>query len=199
MPRDSRREDVLVGAEKVFAEFGFDRATMRMIAEEAGVRLPLVVYHFETKLKLYRSVFEAHQHLNEHRRTLLESVNLDADDAVENVIDAFLSIVHAAEGDVRRQRYLRLVLREAGDPAAVERGIIADLFDPMAREFIRALEYVLPDKPAGFHRWAYLFSVGSLTLTSSDARERDLADGAPHELTRIELLKRYLVAAFRHG
>ncbi|MBC3191353.1 TetR/AcrR family transcriptional regulator [Pseudonocardia sp. C8] len=199
MPRASRKDDVLRAAEKVFAEHGYERATMRLIADEAGVRLPLVVYHFETKLNLYRSVFEAHQYLNEQRLERLRAVDLDAPDALDEIVAAFLSIGRVDRDDLRKQRYLRLVLREAGDPLSGERGIIADLFDPMAREFIAALETAVPSKPAGFHRWAYIFSVGALTMSNFDDRERALAAGASSAVDRIDFLQDYIVAALRHG
>lgn len=189
----SKRSVILDAAEKVFAESGYDAATMRTIAREAGVGLTLVVYHFETKLNLYREVFLAHQATNDERRRRVNAVDPSAPDAVEQIVDAFLTIT-----DLSTPVYARLVAREAADPSAAGRGIIKDLFDPMARDFITQLQRALPDKPAGFHAWAYLFCVGALTTTAADERPRELMPDAQLGDHRAAL-RAYLIAALRHG
>ncbi|MGB3095135.1 MAG: TetR/AcrR family transcriptional regulator [Candidatus Deferrimicrobiaceae bacterium] len=47
------QERIFTAALKVFAGRGFDGASMRLIAERAGVGQPLVVYHFPTKEDLW--------------------------------------------------------------------------------------------------------------------------------------------------
>ncbi|WP_353113966.1 TetR/AcrR family transcriptional regulator [Microbacterium sp.] len=198
-PPPTRKEAILAAAERVFAEEGYDRATLRTIAAAAGVKLSLLVYHFESKAQLYRAVFERHQHINEERREQLRGVDLAAGDALEQIVDAFLHTAYLAERDAALAQYFGLVLREASDPSSAERTIIRDLFDPMAREFIAALRAVLPDKPEGFHRQAYLFAVGALTLTANDARERELAGAEGAAPSRAAVLRGFLVAALRGG
>lgn len=61
----SKRERVLDVAERLFAAGGFDGVSMRDIASAADVGLPLIVYHFETKMGLYRALFE-------RRKTVLD-------------------------------------------------------------------------------------------------------------------------------
>lgn len=199
MDRPSKRSHILQAAEQLFADKGYDRATMRNIADAAGVRLPLVVYHFETKLKLYRAVFEEYQYWNEARRDALRRVDTAAQDALEQIVAAFLLVGSHAQADTRSANYLRVVLLEAADPHSGERAIIQDLFDPMAREFIAALEAVLPLKPPGFHRWAYLFAVGAYASTNVGTRERALADGEPECGGRLEYLHRFICGGIRHG
>ena len=53
----SARERILDEAQRVFARFGYDGASMRRIAEAAGVPVALVSYHFGSKDGLYRAVF----------------------------------------------------------------------------------------------------------------------------------------------
>jgi len=199
MSRPSKRGEVLRAAEVVFADKGYDRATMRNVAEAANVGLPLVVYHFGTKLNLYRSVFEDFQHWNDSRRKALASVDLQDENALEQIVEAFLLVARHSETDPSIRNYLRLVLREASDPHAHERGIIDDLFDPMARDFITALEAALPDKPKGFHRWAYLFAVGAYTSTNFSERERSLAAPEEPKGDRLQYLHNFICAGMRYG
>jgi len=52
------RERILRAAEVTFGEFGFDAARLEDIAEQAGIRRPSLLYHFETKDLLYGAVVE---------------------------------------------------------------------------------------------------------------------------------------------
>ncbi|KUF06669.1 TetR/AcrR family transcriptional regulator [Leucobacter sp. G161] len=198
MSRPSRREDILRAAETVFADKGFDAASMRNIADEAGVGLPLVVYHFETKLNLYRTIFEHHQHLNESRMRELREIDVTATDALEAAVSAFLRLSSNSINDERVANYLTIVLREAGDPHAYDRDILDALFDPMAREFIATLSRIIPGKPEGFHEWAYLFAVGAHISTNVGERGRRIV-GEAGARARLEYLHSFICAGIRHG
>lgn len=51
-------ERILEAAELAFADHGFARATLADIARRAGIRRPSLLYHFESKEKLYTAVVE---------------------------------------------------------------------------------------------------------------------------------------------
>ncbi len=55
---DSTRAQLLKEAKKVFAEKGFDGATVKDICEAAGLNVSLVSYHFGGKEKLYAECLE---------------------------------------------------------------------------------------------------------------------------------------------
>ncbi len=54
----STKDTLLKAAKKVFALKGFDGATVKDIAEEAGVNVSLVSYHFDGKENLFRTCIE---------------------------------------------------------------------------------------------------------------------------------------------
>ena len=192
MPRD-RRDNILRAAEKVFALEGYHGTTMRQIATEANVQLSLVVYHFTAKINLYTEIFRSRQYINDNRRARLAAVDLNAPDAVENIVKAFVGPVLALHDNPDDVWFARLVFREAADPSSQQRAIMAELFDPMAREFIAALRTALPGKPPGFHEWAYLFSVGALTQSAFDTRIARLTDTPAGD--KHEFLRAYIVGA----
>ncbi|MEL6640417.1 MAG: TetR/AcrR family transcriptional regulator [Pseudomonadota bacterium] len=57
--REETRERILIAAERVFAEYGFEGASFSRIAAEAELPKSNIVYYFETKMKLYRLVVES--------------------------------------------------------------------------------------------------------------------------------------------
>lgn len=52
------REALLAAAKKVFAQKGFEGATVKDLSDEAGVNVSLVSYHFGGKEGLYRTALE---------------------------------------------------------------------------------------------------------------------------------------------
>ena len=60
--------------------------------------------------------------------------------------------------------YTRLIAREGTDPREAERGTVRDLLDPVARDFIQAVEQVLPGHRRADVHWAYYFFVSTLQM-----------------------------------
>ncbi len=56
--RPDRRYAILLAAEKLFAQRGYNGVSIRQIADEAGVPLALVGYYFGPKNELFRAIFE---------------------------------------------------------------------------------------------------------------------------------------------
>jgi AcrR family transcriptional regulator len=194
-----RRDQILVAAEQVFAEEGYDATTMRNVARAAGVKLALLQYHFGTKIGLYTAIFERRQYVNEERLALLHAIpDLTAPSALEEIVEALIGPplrLHHSPDDVW---FARLILRETADPSNHDRPVMRRFFDPLAKEFISALRVCLPDKPADFHVWAYLFSIGALTQSVHDGRALAI-DPHVSERSKVVLLRRYVVAALRYS
>ena len=60
---EDRREQILDAAVRVFAEKGFDRATNKDIASEAGITPGLIYHYFKSKEDLLRAILEEHSPL----------------------------------------------------------------------------------------------------------------------------------------
>lgn len=56
VPQEDGRSRILAAALEVFSTSGFEGASLRQIADRAGVMHQLVVYHFKTKEALWRAV-----------------------------------------------------------------------------------------------------------------------------------------------
>nr|KAJ8741667.1 TetR/AcrR family transcriptional regulator [Delftia sp. PS-11] len=198
----SKRERILDAAERLFAEGGFDGVSMRDIAAAAGVGLPLIVYHFETKKNLYRALFDRYKAVLDARLAALRQPLEPGEDALEHIVRSFVLPVIQSQSDEAGLAYARLVARESSDPREAERGIVQDYFDPFAIEFIRAIEQALPELGSDYAHWAYLFAVGALVMSVFDTRIERLSAGA-FRAGDIEhkagYLVRFIVAGIRAG
>lgn len=100
-PEDTR-DKLLAAAKRIFAEKGYGGATVKEIADEAGVNISLISYHFQGKEGLLRSCLEA---FGQDRLRDAQSI-LTAPDSAEDMraklrlwADQFLRC-HIDEGDV---------------------------------------------------------------------------------------------------
>ncbi|AZC18483.1 TetR/AcrR family transcriptional regulator [Pseudomonas sp. CMR5c] len=194
----SKRESILDAAERLFAEGGYDGVSMRDIAAAANVGLPLVVYHFKTKLNLYRELFERRKSVLEARQALLRQPLADAEDPLEHIVRAFVTPVMSIQHDEAGVAYAKLVARESSDPKEAGRGIVEALFDPFAAEFIAAIRRALPDITAAAAHWAYHFAVGALVMSVFDERIERISAGEVKAMD-IEVKTNYLISFITAG
>ena len=53
----NRKQDILLAAERLFAQRGFHGVSIRDIADEAGVQLALIGYYYGPKVSLYHEIY----------------------------------------------------------------------------------------------------------------------------------------------
>lgn len=162
----TRLSAILNAAERVFGEHGYAGASMRNIAEEAGVAQALVHYHYATKDKLYEAVFERRSSaINQYRGKLLDALFASERTAtVEDVLTiAFtpLSEIFHGEDAVNLALYVQLVASVSLGSDERSRRIRETYYDPIAERIIDALHTVMPGISREHATWAYLFSVGA--------------------------------------
>ena len=165
--RPGTRDRVLAAAERLFAEYGYDGVSIRQIGAEADAQIALINYHFGTKEDLYRAVFEHRiAPVNERRRAALARAlaTPGSPPRLVAVLDALARPWIEMRGTEEGRQYTRLIAREVNDPREAERGIVRDLLDPLAVEFLTAMEAVLPDRDRGDVHAAYHFLTSTLLL-----------------------------------
>lgn len=176
------RERILAAAEQVFADLGFDGASVRQIATRAAVPIGLVSYHFGGKLGAYRAVFERRTPaVVEQRRAGLALAELedDPDRRLALVVKAVLVPMLNLRTGEGRGSFGTLLAREVADPKSVERGIIQSMLDPVAQSVIEQLHAVLPGRTDAQVHWAYQAMIGTMVFVMADAgRIKRLSGGA---------------------
>ena len=162
------RHRILATAERLFADYGYDGVSMRRIGTEADAPIALIAYHFGSKEKLYRAVFE-HRivPLNERRRAALAQARSlpGSPPVIEAVLDALARPWIEMRDTDEGRHYTRLIAREVNDPREAGRGIVRDLLDPIALEFLDAMAQALPGRPRADIHWGYHVFVSTLLLT----------------------------------
>ncbi len=158
LPSEPRREPedtserLLDAAERLFAERGFEGASLRAITQAAGTSVSAANYHFGSKEGLLAATLRRHvQPVIETRLARLAALEEAAAGApleIEAVLDAFLRPVfeqRAADAE-KRQAYRRISARLFHDPPDVVSHLKEDLFAEVSERFLDALARALPDK-----------------------------------------------------
>ncbi|MCC6809111.1 MAG: TetR/AcrR family transcriptional regulator [Deltaproteobacteria bacterium] len=128
------RDRLLVAAEAEFGRVGFDRARLEDIAKVAGISRPSLLYHFETKEKLYERVVR--NVFNKIGELFMESIK-DAGDfreRLDRVIVRYIAFVD------EHPAVALIVLRELLDASPFSRRIITNEVLPLLDEVARFIE-----------------------------------------------------------
>jgi AcrR family transcriptional regulator len=133
---ETRREDILAAATRLFAARGFDGTSTREIADEAGAKHSLLFYHFRSKGDLYlATVLRQVQHLS----AALDAALADAEDPVAR-LSAYVEVYY--ECFSTREPGLAVCLRELnGLPPELARQIA----DAHNRQTTDRLEQIIAD------------------------------------------------------
>lgn len=175
----NRKETILRTAERLFAQRGFHGVSIRDIAEEAGVPLALVGYHYGPKVDLYHEIYRQRAGYVQERLNMLARVQQDAapGQRLEEIVKAFVLPVLKVAATPDGRIFLRLMSRGMNDQVAEDEPVIRELFDPLAHAFIDALKDALPGASLGEAAWCYQFALGALLHHVIDERVERLSYG----------------------
>lgn len=161
---------ILDAAERVFAEYGFDGASIRDIAGAAGAQVGLVHHHGGGKEELFhQTVARRADELSGLRMDALTLRKSHGDLTVHDVIDCFISpyITVAQTGGPQWLAYARLVAWVSADPRW--RDIAAECFDPTARQFIAEIAALCPDADPERIATGFVYSVAAMLAQLTSA------------------------------
>lgn len=199
--RPDRKADILLAAEKLFAQRGYHAVTIRQIAEEAGVPLALVGYYYGQKHELFQAIFAHWNSTIEERVNNLQAITLAPQDpkTLPAIIEAFIGPVLRLRSSSEGEYYALLVARELYHATNETDQVLRAYFDPLAHAFIDALNVALPQATRGQIAWVYQFALGSLLHHISDSRIERLSRGenTSGEPAAAEMLSSFIVGGIR--
>ncbi len=199
MRKGERTKDrILDAAERLFADHGYDGVSLRDVGQAAGVPIALASYYFGGKDGLYRAVFERRiAPISERRRAALRAAMARGKaPTIEEILDALARPWVELRRTRGGQHYSRLLARETADPNESRRGIVRELLDPIAVEFIAAMETALPQFPRAEIHWAYHFFIGALLLVLINPGRTRRLSGALCDMSDADAATRNIVDFF---
>ncbi len=178
----SRFDAILDAAEIVFANSGFSGASVREIANRAGVAQALVHYHFDTKEKLFEATTARRaMHINNARGQLLDdlmgsSIRPSLENLVEALFRPTIETGHQlAEGG---GNFSRILVSIANSHDKRDQDLVEQYYDPIAQRFISAFNQIVPGLSNKSATWAYMFSIGvGMTMMAQTGRSARLSGG----------------------
>lgn len=188
---------VFDAAEQVFAERGFDGATIRDIAAVAGEPVGTIHHHGGGKAVLFHaSVARRAETLSLARLAALAELKADGTPRLEAVLAAFMRpFFDLSREDPGWRNYARLVAYVSVDDRW--RAVSAECFDRTAAVFIDEIRHL---RPRVSHRQVaegFVFSVSAmLALLTSRSRIDALGAGSETEDQQIDHLIRFCAAGF---
>lgn len=96
MDYSDKQKQIILTAERLFSEKGYEGTSVRDIADEAGVNIAMISYYFGSKEKLMEALFEqrttniklkVESLLQDDQRTPLKKVEALADNFINRIID----------------------------------------------------------------------------------------------------------------
>ncbi|WP_282168625.1 TetR/AcrR family transcriptional regulator [Ruegeria atlantica] len=171
------RERILDAAELVFAEQGFDGASIRDIAERAQVQKANVNFHGGPKYELFeRIVARRASELSQERREAISRLEECGDWDAADLMSAFMRplLTRAFSNDPQWLAYARIVAIVSAD--ARWHALAKTHFDPVASLVVQKLCTKYPEADPANVAGALVFSVSSmLALCTSEWRIRALS------------------------
>lgn len=140
------RERLLRAAMEVFAEYGFEAATIRDICRRADANVAAVHYHFGDKKRLYSAIFDTVFALLRERRTGFLPPDAPGSERLRSYILALFEEIFYCDGDTDRCTQLAAIyLAEMARPTEVLDGIVDEYMRRDAEELYAIVGTLLGD------------------------------------------------------
>lgn len=142
---------ILDVSERLFADRGFAKTSLRDITSEAGVNLAAVNYHFGSKEALLSAILERRfRPINDKRIALLDELEASAGKhgpELEDILRAFLGPPFQAWAEMGEcvRKFLKLVGQIHAEINEEVRAVFIDQFDVVLQRYTAALQRALPD------------------------------------------------------
>lgn len=143
-PNLDPRQRLLEAAEELFAQRGFDGATVREICDRAGMNVAAVNYHFGDKETLFvETVRNAHACSMAGQPPPAWPAGTPP---VEKLRDFIRAMAKAMNGPVRPSA-LQLMMREIANPSPAVEAVVEQFIRPMAHGLVAIVSELFPHLP----------------------------------------------------
>ncbi len=183
---DSDRSDgktrILDAAERLFAEKGYDKCSLRDIAAAAEINVGLMHYFFKTKENLFKQTYLRRGILITEQRIkaldLAESESADGSLDVETILRLFLTPAVQSARTRGGKWFAKIQARLQQEHSEFSRNLRSELYDESSKRYVEAFARALPSIPRQTIYWRFVFILGTYQYVLSDSSRRiAVADG----------------------
>ena len=198
----STKERILGAAEVLFAQRGFEAASLRQLTAAAGVNLAAVNYHFGSKDKLVEQVFRRRlDTLNARRMGALTRIAGAPETTLEDVLDAYIRPALELSHDDSGALFMRVLARAFAEHDDVLRQFLSENYGHVMRQFTMEFARLLPQLSKQELYWRFDLVTGALTHAMSGfgmiQRQKDVSEHQYREQTAHHLI-RFALAGLSH-
>ena len=162
---DEKRGAILSAATRVFAEQGYERSSMALVAEACGISKSLIYHYYPSKEALLYDILSTHLEGLLTRLTPLKTVGGSPEDDLRALVQALLQGYRGADAVHRLQLEAMGALsrKQQADLAAIQRTLVALFADAIQRtapeRFERRADLLTPVTMAlfGMLNWFFLW------------------------------------------
>lgn len=190
-PPDARQR-LLDAAVAVFAEAGYEGASVRQITQAAGANIAAVSYYYRDKESLYiEAVKHAHQCSTSGAMVAELPPDLPAADRLHLFIRGMVAAMHAPTSPAA----LKLMMREMADPGKAAHVVVEEFIRPMAFRLKGILDELLPDLPETKRLMTGFSIIGQILYYRQNRPVSELIFGKEHvERLTADMVADHVVA-----
>ncbi|RDS86029.1 TetR/AcrR family transcriptional regulator [Dyella psychrodurans] len=190
----STKERILTSAEALFAQRGFEGASLRQLTAAAGVNLAAVNYHFGSKEKLVEEVFKRRlDQLSARRLAALKQVAGQPETTLEDILAAFIRPALDLSHDGGGGLFMRVLARAFAEHDDSLRKFLSENYGHVMRQFTTEFARLLPHLSKEELYWRIDLVTGALTHAMSGfgiiQRKSDVSETTHREQTAAHLIR----------
>ncbi|MBH47241.1 MAG: hypothetical protein CME71_03625 [Halobacteriovorax sp.] len=140
MSENETKLKILSVATELFSRHGYEGASIREIAREAGVNLAAVNYHFQNKLNLYYKVMDSNCERMEKDIAELAHDEPSVETLTQRIFDYFIERRH------EMMNSFKIILTETDTPEVIEQLPEGHIGPPGGEVLLAAIERQIGDK-----------------------------------------------------
>ena len=197
---------ILLTAERLFAEHGYNGVSLRTIMAEAEVNTAAIHYYFRHKEGLLRAIFEMRvSPMNDERQERFDALERESATGIPDIAVVLRAFIEPA---IRRSRvpagqaFNRISALCSVDPSLAVRQVVFDSYDVVSRRFTALLRKACPHLTDEEFYWRQHCIYGSMMyLRTNNGRVAYLLgdfDAAKSEAS-LEQLLLFLTAGMKAG
>ena len=152
----STKESLIDAATEIFAEKGYEEATLREICATAGANNAAINYHFGSKRGLYNETLKQAC----SGRSICDELDDYADaEPVERLRQFIAMLLERVFDKSKTAIHTRLMLREMAQPTDATKELVRDLIRPDFDYLMTILDEMLPDDVSPKQKHLIIFSI----------------------------------------